>query len=194
VRWRARVEVVIWGALGAVVLLLAWAAWTFNALVRRRNGVDESWATIDVELKRRHDLVPSLVDVVRGYADFEESVLTRVTESRAQAVSGLPGAASETALSDSIRSLFAVAEAYPDLKAAPRFQSLQEELALTEDRIAYARAVYNAWVTDYETTRQSFPSSIIAGLLRFPVRRFFEAEVGARSPITVAVRRDPEEA
>lgn len=185
-------ELVIWGALGVVVLLLAWAAWTFNGLVRRRNGVDESWATIDVELKRRHDLVPSLVDVVRGYANFEESVLTRVTESRAQAVTGPTDASSETTLSDAIRSLFAVAEAYPDLKAAPRFQSLQEELALTEDRIAYARAVYNAWVTDYETARLSFPSSIIAALLRFPVRRFFEAEVGARSPVTVAVRRDAE--
>ena len=187
-------ELVIFGSLGAVVLFLAWAAWTFNGLVRRRNGVDESWATIDVELKRRHDLVPSLVDVVRGYADFEESVLTRVTESRAQAVSGPPDASSETTLSDSIRSLFAVAEAYPDLKAAPRFEPLQEELAVTEDRIAYARAVYNAWVTDYETARQSFPSSIIAGLLRFPLRRFFEAEVGARAPITVAMRGSAEDA
>lgn len=187
-------ELVIGALLSAVVLLLAWAAWTFNALVRRRNGVDESWATIDVELKRRHDLVPSLVGVVRGYADFEESVLTRVTESRAQAVSGPPEPTSETALSDSIRSLFAVAEAYPDLKAAPRFQSLQQELALTEDRIAYARAVYNAWVTDYETARQSLPSSIIAGLLRFPPRRFFEAEVGARAPVPVSVRRDAEDA
>ena len=187
-------ELVIWALLSAVVLLLAWAAWTFNALVRRRNGVDESWATIDVELKRRHDLVPSLVDVVRGYADFEESVLTRVTESRARAVSGGPDASSETTLSDAIRSLFAVAEAYPDLKAAPRFQSLQEELAVTEDRIAYARAVYNAWVTDYETARQSVPSSIVAGLFRFSARRFFEAEVGARSPVGVALRRDAPDA
>ncbi len=181
---------VTWVVLGVAVLLVAWAGWTFNTLVRRRNGVEESWATIDVELKRRHDLVPSLVDVVRGYADFEEAVLTRVTESRARAIGGGPDAASETTLSDSIRSLFAVAEAYPDLKAAPRFQSLQEELALTEDRIAYARAVYNAWVTDYETTRQSFPSSIVAGLLRFPPRRFFEAEVGSRATVLVALRQD----
>ena len=165
-------ELGTWGALAAVVLLLLWAAWTFNGLIRRRNGVDESWATIDVELKRRHDLVPSLVDVVRGYAGFEESVLTRVTESRAQAVGGPPDATSETALSDAIRSLFAV----------------------TEDRIAYARAVYNAWVTDYETARQSVPSSIVAGLFRFSARRFFEAEVGARSPVGVALRRDAPDA
>lgn len=178
------------GALAALLLVIAWAAWTFNALVRRRNGVDEAWATIGVELTRRHDLVPSLVDVVRGYADFEESVLSRVAETRSRAVAGEGDPMAETSLSDAIRTLFAVAEAYPDLKASDQFQRLQDELSLTEDRIAYARAVYNAWVTDYETTRQSIPSSIVASLLRFPPRPYFEADLGARDPIPVALREN----
>jgi len=184
-------QLVTWVILGGLgVVLLAWVAWTINTLVRRRNGVDEAWATIGVELKRRHDLIPSLVDVVRGYADFEESVLTRVAESRSRAVTGEPDATSETSLSDAMRSLFAVAEAYPELKANAQFQSLQEELALTEDRIAYARAVYNAWVTDYETTRQSFPPSIVARVLGFTRRTYFEADVGSREPVEVGLRRE----
>lgn len=182
-------ELWVWIVLGAVLVLLAWAAWTYNLLVRRRNGVDESWATVGVELKRRHDLVPSLVDIVRGYADFEESVLTRITETRSRAVAaGEPDAQVETSLTDAVRTLFAIAEAYPDLKATEQFQSLQDQLALTEDRIAYARAVYNAWVTDYETTRQSFPSSLLAGLFRFARRAFFEADIASRAPVDVALR------
>ena len=182
-----------WWVIGALLLVaLLWVAWTFNQLVRRRNGVDESWATIGVELKRRHDLIPSIVDTVRGYAGFEQSVLTRIAESRSRAV-GAPGGAdaqAETSLTDSIRSLFAVAEAYPDLKATEQFQSLQQQLALTEDRIAYARAVYNAWVTDYETSRQSFPASLIAGLFRFDRRAFFEADVASRGEVDVSLRGD----
>jgi len=175
------------------IVVLGWVAWTFNLLVRRRNGVDESWATIDVELTRRHDLVPRLVDAVRGYAGFEESVLTRVTEARTRAVTagGAPTAeeaAAETGLSDAIRSVFAVAEAYPELKASANFQLLQSDLALTEDRIAYARALYNAWVTDYETLRQQVPSTLVAALFRFGPRAYFEAEVGARAAIGVDLR------
>ena len=180
-----------WPIIGLVVLLLAWSAWTFNTLVRRRNGVDEAWATIGVELTRRHDLVPALVEAVRGYAGFEESLLARVAESRSRAVTGSePDASAETSLTDAVRSVFAVAEAYPDLKSSEQFQSLQDELALTEDRIAYARAIYNAWVTDYETTRQSFPSSILAGLFEFTRRAFFEAEVASRAPVEVALHED----
>lgn len=177
-----------WPLLGVVVFFIGWSAWTFNTLIRRRNGVDEAWATIGVELTRRHDLVPSLVAAVRGYAGFEESLLTRVAESRSRAIGGEPNAAAETSLTDAVRSVFAVAEAYPDLKSAEQFQSLQDELSLTEDRIAYARAVYNAWVTDYETSRQSFPSSILAGLFKFTRRNFFEAEVGSRGAVAVSLR------
>ncbi|MDA1010651.1 MAG: LemA family protein [Chloroflexi bacterium] len=175
------------------VIVLLWIAWTFNGLVRRRNGVDEAWSTIGVELTRRYDLVPRLVDAVRGYADFEESLLTRVTDARARAVSAgseasADEAAAETGLSDAIRSLFAVAEAYPDLKATENFQSLQDELALTEDRIAYARAVYNAWVTNYETVRQTLPSALVAYLFRFVRREYFEADIGSRAAVAVDLR------
>lgn len=181
----------LWLWLVGALLLFAvlWAAWTFNTLVRRRNGVDESWATIGVELKRRHDLIPSIVDAVRGYAGFEQSVLTRVAESRSRAVGGVDAQA-ETSLTDAIRSLFAVAEAYPDLKATEQFQSLQQQLALTEDRIAYARAVYNAWVTDYETARQSFPATLVAGVFRFDRRAFFEADITSRGEVDVSLRGD----
>lgn len=179
-----------WIALGVVVLVLLWVAWTFNTLVRRRNGVAEAWATIGVELTRRHDLIPSLVEAARGYADFEGEVLTRVTDARARAVGGDHDASAESALTDAVRTLFAVAEAYPDLKASDTFARLQSDLALTEDRIAYARAVYNAWVTEYETTRQSLPSSIVAGLFRFERRPFFEADTTSREavPVTFAGR------
>jgi LemA protein len=174
-----------------LLVVLLWAAWTFNLLVRRRNGVSESWATIDVELTRRHELIPQLVASVRGYAGFEASILSRVTDARARAVggaqSGEPDAVAETALTDAVRSIFMVAEAYPDLKASQNFQSLQQDLALTEDRIAYARAVYNAWVTEYETTRQVFPSMIIARLFRFESRPFFEADTSARVPVAVSL-------
>ncbi len=180
--------VVVFVAIGVVVLL--WATWTFNSLVRRRNGVDESWSTIGVELTRRHDLVPRLVDAVRGYAGFEGDVLQRVTDARARAVGAgstptPEEAAAETGLSDAIRSIFAVAEAYPDLKASANFQSLQDDLALTEDRIAYARALYNAWVGDYERLRQQIPSALVARLFRFSRREFFEADVGARAAVAI---------
>ena len=171
--------------------LLGWAVWTFNLLVRRRNGVAESWATIGVELTRRRDLVPSLVEAVRGYAGFEESLLTRIADTRARAVTGGHDATAETALTDALRSLFAVAEAYPDLKASEQFLRLQEELAVTEDRIAYARSLYNAWVTEYETARQSFPSSVLASLLGFQRRPFFEADVGSRGGVEVMLRSGP---
>jgi len=170
--------------LGALVLL--WTGWTFNRLVHRRNGVDESWSTVDVELTRRHDLVPLLADAVRGYASHEASVFDRVAEARTRALTG--EATAETALTDAIRSLFAVAEAYPELKAGENFLALQQQLATTEDRIAYARALYNAWVTDYETTRRSLPSSIIAALFRFRAREFYEADVASRAPAAVDLR------
>lgn len=170
------------------VLLLGWAVWTFNLLVRRRNGVAEAWATIGVELTRRRDLVPSLVQAVRGYAEFEEVLFTRVAESRSRAVTGGADAAAETALTDALRSLFAVAEAYPELRSSEQFSSLQEELAVTEDRIAYARSLYNAWVMEYETARQVFPSSLLAALLGFQRRPFFEADVGSRGSVDVSLR------
>jgi LemA protein len=169
---------------GAIVLL--WIGWTFNRLVRRRNGVDESWSTVGVELTRRHDLVPLLADAVRGYASHESSVFDRVAEARTRALTG--EATAETALTDAIRSLFAVAEAYPELKAGQNFLALQQQLEIMEDRIAYARALYNAWVTDYETTRRSLPSALIAALFRFQAKEFYEADVASRVSAEVDLR------
>ncbi len=175
-------------ALGVLVVLLLWVAWTFNRLVRARNGVAEARSTVDVELNRRHDLVPRLVDAVRGYASHEADLFERVALARSRATTGEPVA--ESTLTSAIRSLFAVAEAYPELLASENFQSLQDELATTEDRIAYARGYYNAWVTDYETRRQTFPSSLVASTFRFPRRDFFEADVTSRSPVPVTLGRE----
>ena len=166
-----------------LVLLLAWVAWTFNRLVRARNGAAEGWASVDVELTRRHDLVPRLADAVRAYASHEADLFERVALARSNATGG--DAVAESALTGAIRSLFAVAEAYPELKASRNFAELQEELATTEDRIAYARGYYNAWVTDYETLRQSFPQSLVARLFRFKPRAYFEADVASRAPVDV---------
>lgn len=177
----------------AVLVVLAWGAWTFNRLVRLRNGTDEGWATIDVELKRRLDLVPALVDAVRAYAAHERELFARVAEARARAVApdgAAPDApardaAAQSTLTGALHSLIAVGEAYPALRASQSFLELQEELATTEDRLAYARGYYNAWVTDYEVARQSFPSRLVAALFRFPRRDFFEADVAPLPPLAL---------
>ncbi|MDA0270023.1 MAG: LemA family protein [Chloroflexi bacterium] len=180
-------------AIVAVVFVLAWVAWTFNVLIRRRTRVDEGWSLIEVELKRRYDLIPSLVAAVRGYAAHEGDIFQRVADARAGAVSVPESAAdghgaAESSLTSALRSLFAVAEAYPELRAAESFQSLQADLALTEDRIAYARAYYNALVTEYETTRRTLPSMLVAALFRFAPRAFFEADVASRGTVAVDLR------
>jgi LemA protein len=174
--------------IGLVTLgvILLWTAWTFNRLIRKRNGVDESWSTVDVELTRRHDLVPLLADAVRGYASHEAAVFERVATARSRALTG--EATAETALTDALRSLFALVEAYPELKSAENFLSLQQQLETTEDRIAYARGLYNAWVTDYETVRRSLPSSAVAALFRFAAREFYEADVASRVSAEVDLR------
>ncbi|PKN82781.1 MAG: hypothetical protein CVU47_01745 [Chloroflexi bacterium HGW-Chloroflexi-9] len=181
-------DLTVWIAVPVVVVVMAWAGWTFNVLVRKRNRVDEGWSQVDVELARRADLIPSLVATVRGYAAHEEAVFTRVAEARAGAVASAGTdrrAVAESGLTGALRSLFAVAEAYPDLLAAETFRGLQEQLATTEDRIAYARAYYNALVTDYESARRTIPTALIASLFRFPQRAFFEADIASRGAIAV---------
>lgn len=185
--------IVGWVVVAVAAVLLAWVAWTYNVLVRGRNRVDEGWAQIETELKRRYDLVPSLVAAVRGYACHEEALMTRVTEARAAAVAlpetaAVDHASAESNLTGALRSLFAVAEAYPELKAAESFRALQAELATTEDRIAYARAYYNALVTEYETARHTIPTNVVAAAFRFPGRPFFEADVASRGTIAVDLR------
>ena len=177
--------VVLWITLGVLAFLVAgWAVITFNLLVRNRNQVDEGWAHVEVELQRRGDLVPGLLSAVQGYADFERGVIGRVAEARSQAVAATgveAQARSDSALTGALRSLFLVAEAYPELKTSERMLQLQEELAHTEDRIAYARGYYNALVQRYEERRQSFPSKLVAGLFRFPPKPSFEADVESRA-------------
>lgn len=153
----------------------------YNGLVQRRLRVDEAFAQIEVQLKRRHDLIPNLVNAVKGYMGFEQSVLENVTEARANAVAaGAQGpaqqAAAENALTASLRSLFAVVENYPDLKANQNVLALQEQLTTTENQVGFSRQNYNANVLDYNTALQVFPNVLIAGPFGFTKRDFFDAE------------------
>jgi LemA protein len=153
----------------------------YNGLVTKRNRIDEAFAQIEVQLKRRHDLIPNLVQAVRGYMGFEQDVLLRVTEARASAVAaGAQGPAqqaqAENALTGALRSLFAVVENYPDLKANQNVMQLQEELTTTENQISFSRQHYNATVLDYNNAIQTIPSVIIAGPMGFTKREFFDAE------------------
>lgn len=178
--------------LGAVlVLLVLVVVFLYNKLVALRNRVEEAWADIDVQLKRRYDLIPNLINTVKGYAAHERSVFERVTEARTMAM-GAQGIAdhgrAENMLTDALKSLFAVAEAYPDLKANQNFLELQRELSDTENKIQSARRFYNASVRDMNTAVQSVPSNIIAGMFKFSNREFFELEEGSPAHEPVAVK------
>jgi LemA protein len=173
-----------------VVLVIAWALMTYNKLVRQRNQVDAAWAQIDVQLKRRYDLIPNLVETVKGYAAHERGTLDAVIQARNSAV-GAAGQApaaraqAENMLTQTLGRLFALAEAYPDLKANQNFLGLQNELANTEDKIAYARQFYNSAVQTYNTSTQSIPTNIIAGVGGFRARDLFQAMGDERGPVQV---------
>ncbi len=170
----------IYAVLGIPVALLLWIALTYNALVRTRQQVRESWSGIDTELKRRYDLVPNLVETVRGYAAHERNLLESVTaaRARAQASTGSPGAqaADEKVLVAGMQKLLAVAEEYPDLKASQHFLGLQHELTNTENRIQAARRFFNANVRDLNTRLQVFPSNLVGSAFSFQPEEFFEVE------------------
>jgi LemA protein len=174
-----------------VVLLLLFVALAYNSLVRGRNRVDNSWSQIDVQLKRRYDLIPNLVETVKGYAAHEKGTFEAVTSARANALNAQEGgdvaqqAQAENQLSGALKSLFAVAEAYPDLKANQNFLQLQEELTSTEDRISYARQFYNDSVLGYNNSIQSFPKNILAGMFNFDKREFFETAPEETGPVKV---------
>ena len=177
-----------WVVLGVVVLvIILWFFFTYNGLVSARNRTQEAWSEIDVELKRRHDLIPNLVNTVQGYVGHERGTLEAVTNARAAAVSaGATGdpakiGAAENMLSQSLRSLFAVTENYPDLKAIAAFTNLQETLTATEDKIEFSRRFYNGNVRDYNTKLQTLPTSIIAGALGFKPFGFFQADEADRA-------------
>jgi LemA protein len=164
-----------------VIAIILFLVGLYNGLIQRRLRIDEAFAQIDVQLKRRHDLIPNLVNAVKGYMGFEQKVLTDVTNARAAAVAaGAQGPAAqaqaENALTGTLRSLFAVVENYPELKANQNVLALQEQLTTTENQISFSRQHYNATVLDYNTAIQVFPAVLIAGPLGFTKREFFEAE------------------
>ena len=168
----------------AVALIAVSIIAIYNSLVRRRNEVDNAWSQIDVQLKRRLDLIPNLVETVKGYASHEKATLDAVIQARntAMSASSSPNAqaAADSAVTGALRQLFALSEAYPDLKANQGFVSLQEELSNTESRIAYARQFYGDGVLAYNTAIQKFPSSLVARVFNFANREYFEAEDAAR--------------
>lgn len=172
-----------------VVVLLLWIIGIYNKLVVLRNRIDNAWSQIDVQLRRRYDLIPNLVETVKGYAAHEKGVFEAVTQARASMASAqtvTEQGQAQNQISEALKSLFAVAEAYPDLKANQNFMMLQEELSGTESKIAYARQFYNDTVMSFNTMIQSFPASIIAGSFGFTQRDYFPMEDAARAPVKVS--------
>lgn len=172
-----------------VLLVVGWPISAYNHLVSLKNRCDEAWADVDVQLRRRYDLIPNLVETVKGYAGHEREVFEKVTEARSQAIAAggvRDQGQAENLLTGALRSLFAVAENYPELKASQNFMELQEELSDTENKIAAARRFYNTNVRDLNIRRESFPSSIIANAFGFGAREMFEIEEPeAREPVKV---------
>jgi LemA protein len=171
-------------------VLVGLVIYYYNRLVNRRNEVDNAWAQIDVQLKRRLDLIPNLVETVKGYSTFERSALEAVIGARARSLAAAPTPAAQgeadIGLTGALRQLFALSEAYPDLKANTNFLALQEELQNTESRIAYARQFYNDAVERYNNSTQTFPGVLFARSFNFGDREFFEAEAAAAQPPSVS--------
>lgn len=157
------------GIIVVIVLLAGFFIASYNSLVKMRNWVKESWSQIDVQLKRRYDLIPNLVETVKGYAAHEKETLEKVIQARNQLVQGSPQERIEAdnMLQGALKSIFALSEAYPDLKANQNFLKLQEELTATENKVAYSRQLYNKTVADYNIKRETFPTVLIAGMLGF---------------------------
>lgn len=170
--------------LGVIVL---WIILIFNALVRLRYKVKNAWSQIDVQLKRRYDLIPNLIETVKGYMKHEREVLTQITNARANLVSGplQERAKASNQITDALKSIFAVAENYPKLQASENFKMLQEELAGTENKIGYARQYYNDIVMDYNTKIHVFPSNIAASMMGFKEEEFFKTEEKEKEPVKV---------
>ncbi len=171
-----------------LAVILLWAIAIYNGLIKLKNRVDEAWSDIDVQLKRRYDLIPNLVNTVKGYAAHEKEAFEKVTEARARAMSAgttEDKAQAENMLSNTLKSLFAIAEAYPDLKANQNFLELQRELTDTEDKIQASRRFYNGNVRDFNTKIEIFPNNLFAGILNFTKRQFFEAQGAEKEAIEV---------
>lgn len=180
---------IIYIILAVAAVLVIWLIAAYNRFIRLNRRKDEAWSDIDVQLKRRHDLIPNLVETVKGYASHESGLFEKVTQARAQAINA-SGAAqkaeAENALAGTLKSLFAVAENYPQLRASENFGKLQEELADTENKVQAARRFYNGNVRDLNIATESFPSNIVARLFGFKLAEFFELEnEGERKPVEV---------
>ena len=181
---------ILYIVLAILVVVVLWAVISYNGFVRLVNRTKEAWADIDVQLKRRYDLIPNLMETVKGYAKHESSVFEKVTQARSQAMQAETVHDKETAdnmLTGALKSLFAVSEAYPDLKANQNFLSLQAELSDTENKIQASRRFYNGNVRDLNTAIEVFPGNIIAGVFKFTKQEFFELEQeAAREPVKVS--------
>jgi LemA protein len=174
--------------LGVVVVLAIYGVAVYNGLISLKNRIENAWAQIDVQLKRRHDLIPNLVETVKGYASHEKETFERVVAARQKGIEASSvhdQAEAENQITGALRQLFALSEDYPDLKANQNFLQLQEEITGTEGRIAYARQYYNDTVYKYNTRIQSFPAVLLAGALRLNQREYFDADDESRGPVQV---------
>jgi LemA protein len=174
--------------LAIVVLVGLYVVVAYNGLVKLRNRIENAWSQIDVQLQRRYDLIPNLVETVKGYATHEKGVFEQVSQARAGAINAngvAQQAAAENMVTSALKSLFAVAEAYPELKANENFLALQEELSGTESKIAYARQFYNDTVQSWNTKIETFPTTFIAGMIHGEKREYFEADDTSRGPVKV---------
>ena len=175
--------IAVWIVLAILVLLLLYVIFSYNSLVRVRNRTDDAWSQIDVQLRRRYDLIPNLVNTVKGYAAHERQTFEAVTQARTQGMNAqgvAEQAQAENMITGALKSLFAVAEAYPELKANQNFLDLQSQLKDTEDKIAISRQVYNDTVLTYDNALQTVPTNIIAGLFHFREREYFQTEDATR--------------
>lgn len=178
----------LWIILGIIVLILVWIVAVYNGLVTLKNRTDESWSDIDVQLKRRYDLIPNLVETVKGITKQEQTVFTDVTKARSAAMGATSvedKSKAENTLSGTLKTLFAVSEAYPELKSSENFLQLQGEISDTENKIEAARRFYNANVRDINIKIEVFPTSLIAGMLGYVKRAFFETAEGEKEPTKV---------
>lgn len=181
---------ILWIVIALIAVAIFWLIGVYNSLIKFRNQTDEAWSDIDVQLKRRYDLIPNLVETIKGYAKHERELFENVTKARTAAM-GAQGVAdkgkAENMLAGTLKSLFAVAENYPDLKANQNFSKLQDELADTENKIQAARRFYNGNVRDFNTKIQVFPNNMLAGMMGFKAYEFFEIEeAGEREPVKVS--------
>ncbi|MCX7615901.1 MAG: LemA family protein [Patescibacteria group bacterium] len=178
-----------WLAIGVGAIVLVWVIAVFNSLIRKRNRVKNAWSDIDVQLKRRYDLIPNLVETVKGYKEYEAAVLENVTNARVSAMNQtdlVAKAQAENMLSSALKSLFAVAENYPQLRASENFQKLQEQLSAIENDIQSARRYYNAAVRELNNAIQVFPANVVAGIFGFRQAEFFGADENEKDVVKVS--------